>query len=111
MRLANWRTRKPWPRWASKKRPQLAELIRGCRLIPRRGDYAGLSPELLKDLVGSDRRIAFEARVKEGSNNWVVSGKLTATGKPILANDPHRILAEPSLRYIVHLVAPGWNVI
>ncbi len=81
-------------------------------LDPAEGvDYAGLSPELLKDLVGSDRRIAFEARVKEGSNNWVVSGKLTATGKPILANDPHRILAEPSLRYIVHLVAPGWNVI
>jgi penicillin amidase len=28
-----------------------------------------------------------------------------------LANDPHRVIAEPSLRYIVHLVAPGWNVI
>lgn len=74
-------------------------------------DYAGLSPELLKDLVGSDRRMAFNAHVQEGSNNWTVSGKLTATGKPILANDPHRIIAEPSLRYIVHLVAPGWNVI
>jgi penicillin amidase len=82
------------------------------RLDPAQGaDYAGLSPEMMKDLVGSDRRMAFEARVKEGSNNWTVSGRLTATGKPILANDPHRILAEPSLRYIVHLVAPGWNVI
>jgi penicillin amidase len=45
------------------------------------------------------------------SNNWTVSGALTATGKPLLANDPHRVIAEPSLRYIVHLVAPGWNVI
>ena len=46
-----------------------------------------------------------------GSNNWVVSGKLSATGKPIVANDPHRTVANPSLRYISHLVAPGWNVI
>jgi penicillin amidase len=46
-----------------------------------------------------------------GSNNWVVSGKLTASGHPILANDPHRNQSAPSLRYWVHLVAPGWNVI
>ena len=29
----------------------------------------------------------------------------------MLANDPHRVIAEPSLRYMVHLVAPGWDVI
>ena len=46
-----------------------------------------------------------------GSNNWVLSGGLTATGKPILANDPHRVIALPSLRYSVHLNGPGWNVI
>jgi penicillin amidase len=46
-----------------------------------------------------------------GSNNWVVSGELTSTGKPFMANDPHRAQAAPSLRYLVHLVAPGWNVI
>ena len=46
-----------------------------------------------------------------GSNNWVVSGARTSTGKPIMANDPHRAQAAPSLRYLVHLVAPGWNVI
>jgi penicillin G amidase len=46
-----------------------------------------------------------------GSNDWVVSGKLTASGKPLLANDPHRALMLPSLRYTVHLTAPGWNVI
>lgn len=47
----------------------------------------------------------------DGSNNWVVSGALSATGMPLLANDPHRSLQLPSLRYLVHLVAPGWNVI
>ena len=46
-----------------------------------------------------------------GSNNWVVSGSRTLTGMPIMANDPHRAQSSPSLRYWVHLVAPGWNVI
>jgi penicillin amidase len=46
-----------------------------------------------------------------GSNNWVVGGKRTASGAVILANDPHRQVSNPSLRYIVHLNAPGWDVI
>jgi penicillin amidase len=50
-------------------------------------------------------------RLDIGSNNWVVSGRLTASGKPMLANDPHRNQSVPSLRYWTHLVAPGWNVI
>ena len=74
-------------------------------------DLEGLSPELLKNLVGSDRPIEFPGQPREGSNNWTISGALTASGKPLLANDPHRVLALPSLRYMVHLVAPGWNVI
>ncbi len=46
-----------------------------------------------------------------GSNNWIVSGTRTQSGLPLLANDPHRVQEAPSLRYWVHLVAPGWNVI
>ena len=46
-----------------------------------------------------------------GSNNWIVSGQLTQSGYPIMANDPHRAVAAPSLRYMAHLVGPGWNVI
>lgn len=46
----------------------------------------------------------------EGSNNWVMSGERTPSGVPILANDPHRRVELPALRYFVHLVAPGWNV-
>ena len=74
-------------------------------------DLSGLSPELLRNLIGSDQRIDFPGRPREGSNNWTISGALTASGKPLLANDPHRVLALPSLRYMVHLVAPGWDVI
>lgn len=47
----------------------------------------------------------------EGSNNWVVSPGRTSTGRPLLANDPHRAYSTPSLRYISHLSAPGMNVI
>ena len=47
----------------------------------------------------------------EGSNNWVMSGDRSPTGVPILANDPHRRIEMPALRYFVHLNAPGWNVI
>jgi penicillin G amidase len=47
----------------------------------------------------------------EGSNNWVVSPKRSATGRAIMANDPHRAYSAPSLRYLTHLSAPGLNVI
>ncbi|RYU95173.1 penicillin acylase family protein [Emticicia agri] len=45
-----------------------------------------------------------------GSNNWVISGKISQSGFPMLANDPHRAQSTPALRYWCHLNAPGWNV-
>ena len=50
-------------------------------------------------------------RADMGSNNWVVSGRLTESGLPLVVGDPHRVQEIPSLRYWVHLNAPGWNVI
>lgn len=48
----------------------------------------------------------------EGSNNWVLAGGRTATGRPLLANDPHRAAASlPGLRYLAHLSAPGLDVV
>ncbi|MCP2606257.1 penicillin acylase family protein, partial [Candidatus Aminicenantes bacterium AC-708-I09] len=46
-----------------------------------------------------------------GSNNWVVSGELTKTGKPLLANDPHLAITIPSIWYQIHLNSPEMNVI
>ncbi|ALO45795.1 penicillin acylase family protein [Pseudohongiella spirulinae] len=46
-----------------------------------------------------------------GSNNWVVSGARSESGYPIMANDPHRVIGAPALRYFVHLHGPGWNII
>ncbi|HEV8236797.1 MAG TPA: penicillin acylase family protein, partial [Gemmatimonadaceae bacterium] len=65
---------------------------------------AAVSESLSVELKANERRDI-------GSNNWVVSGRLSASGHPLLANDPHRSQSVPSLRYWVHLVAPGWNVI
>jgi penicillin amidase len=56
-------------------------------------------------------RLIPELRDMDGSNNWVVSGKLTASGFPIVSNDPHRDVTLPSLRYFMQLDAPGWHVI
>jgi len=46
-----------------------------------------------------------------GSNNWVIGGDKSVTGKPIISNDPHREIVNPVLRHVVHLEAPGWNAI
>lgn len=46
-----------------------------------------------------------------GSNNWVIDGEKSATGAPILANDPHLALLNPPIWYEVHLMGPGINVI
>jgi penicillin amidase len=54
---------------------------------------------------------AIDERGAEGSNNWVIAGARTASGRPILANDPHRAVGAPSLRYIAHLDAPGLQII
>jgi penicillin G amidase len=45
-----------------------------------------------------------------GSNNWVVSGAHTQSGKPLLANDPHLSHSIPSVWYMIHLKAPGLDV-
>ncbi len=47
---------------------------------------------------------------KIGSNNWAVSGSKTASGKPILCNDPHLQLNLPAIWYETHLHMPGLNV-
>jgi penicillin amidase len=58
--------------------------------------------------VASPNEGAFED--SPGSNNWVVRGSKTRSGKVLLAGDPHRQVTNPSLRYLVHLNAPGWSV-
>ena len=55
-------------------------------------------------------RVGLAAENLAASNNWVVSGKHTASGKPLLANDPHLAPSAPPIWYLVHLSAPGVKV-
>ena len=95
--------------------------------IPEGVDYADIPEDVLKVYDLATQGVNFDPVQKSmkaenlaedlhqlsnmGSNNWAVSGERTETGRPILANDPHRSLLLPSLRYIAHLSAPGMNVI
>ncbi|HMY74162.1 MAG TPA: penicillin acylase family protein, partial [Blastocatellia bacterium] len=76
-----------------------------------------VSDELLKLAMADEalrqrsaERVGFGAEDLAASNNWVVSGKRTASGKPLLANDPHLAGSVPSIWYLIHLSAPGIRV-
>ena len=98
--------------FGAKRASELFDFDPAVQLDPVEGvNYAGLTPALVSHIVSGDTRVEFRPRQAHESNNWTVSAALSASGKPLLANDPHRVIAEPSLRYIVHLVAPGWNVV
>lgn len=78
---------------------------------------APLSSEALAALAHNEAiaasaldRIGFYADGLAASNNWVVSGSRTVTGKPLLADDPHLRPSAPSIWHMVHLTAPGMRV-
>jgi penicillin amidase len=76
-------------------------------------DYAALFRSLgLNGEVGRQALLAAPPSGIEGlgSNNWVVAGSHTETGKPLLANDPHLKLTSPALWYFARLEAPGLKV-
>jgi penicillin G amidase len=72
--------------------------------------FPDLGSALAQSIGGFLAESRREIRRGLGSNNWVVSGDHTATGKPLLANDTHLDLSIPPIWYEVHLTAPGWNV-
>ncbi|MBO9128844.1 penicillin acylase family protein [Bacillus sp. 165] len=78
--------------------------------------YPQGGPAIIESIVKSDINIeqSFASAVIppefNGSNNWVVSGSKTKSGKPILADDPHLSLATPAIWYQMHLNGPGVNV-
>ncbi len=67
--------------------------------------------KLTEAVERANAQVRSRKRENIGSNNWVVMGRHTESGYPMMANDPHRRQSAPSLRYWVHLNAPGWNVI
>lgn len=74
-------------------------------------------PVIPGPLGGPDRASALELLNEvpgfpsgQGSNNWVVDGRHSSTGKPLLANDPHLLAQLPSIWFEIHLTAPGIDV-
>jgi penicillin amidase len=87
-------------------------------LPPYPGDPAVALPDLRQLYRNLDKplrelaeRWGRDADVAVGSNNWVVSGARSESGKPLLANDPHLGLSAPPVWYFAHLHAPGFDVI
>ena len=76
--------------------------------------YAGLgggAQGLAKAMQQVAARLPHWLGAGAGSNNWVVSGKRSASGKPLLANDPHLDLSAPPVWYFAQLSAPGLDAI
>jgi penicillin amidase len=78
--------------------------------IEQQPNYSDLTSALAPALLAWVADSQHDIRQTLGSNNWVVSGAYTATGKPLLANDTHLELSIPPIWYEAHLTAPGWNV-
>ncbi len=70
-------------------------------------DWQGLNrlAKLSQDALDAAGMPAFE-----GSNAWVISGKRTASGKPLLAGDPHIGFSAPAVWYEAHLTTPGFDL-
>ncbi|GAA4847560.1 penicillin acylase family protein [Actinomycetospora corticicola] len=85
----------------------------GPLVVPDPAVLEGLGEEVLDvyRLAFSPVDLAGAAAPGSGSNNWVASASRSGTGRPVLANDPHRAITVPSLRYLAHLEAPGLSVI
>ncbi len=66
--------------------------------------------QITKNIVLSKKSEKDTEKSSKGSNNWAVSAKKSATGFPILANDPHLKLSLPSIWYEIQLVSPTTNV-
>ena len=74
------------------------------------GEVLSEAARLLAATRSSLERVGLFMEGGAVSNNWVVSGKRTASGKPLLANDPHLPPSAPSIWHMAHLKAPGLNV-
>jgi len=90
-----------------------ADVLKDYLLATKQVDFGALTATAQHADLSAEQKLtaALDAQSIEGSNNWVIAPTRTATGRPILANDPHRQLGAPSLRYIVALNAPGLNII
>ncbi|HEX2909642.1 MAG TPA: penicillin acylase family protein [Chloroflexia bacterium] len=77
--------------------------------VPPEANYEGVDFETI--LAEYSRLVDLLGLLRQGggSNNWVVDGSKSVTGKPLLSNDPHPALQMPGVFYAMHLDAPGYS--
>lgn len=91
-----------------RERERTANLQQIQKLSPRLGVSVFRSLEKAEDVRRKSlERVGFYAENLAASNNWVVSGKLTTDGNPLLANDPHLQASQPPIWYMINLSMPG----
>lgn len=87
--------------------PEMGELLSGKTAVTQTINWTRVN---LTVMGTPPDPYTFGAGPFVGSNNWVVSGEHTASGLPLLANDPHLEIQMPAIWYEIGLHAPGWNV-
>ena len=80
-------------------------------ILPPGALYAGPLADGLAELTKQAAALNYLNENDAGSNNWVISGDRTASGKPLLAGDPHRALDTPSVYYQNQVSCPEFDVV
>ena len=93
-----------------------AELCRGYQrghllIVPPGVDYDGPFADGLKAFSDAAQDIGWLAETDSGSNSWALAGSRTASGKPLVAGDPHRPLDTPNVYYQNHIACPEFDAI
>ena len=93
-----------------------AELTRAAQphpllIVPPAAEYRGARLDGLEEMERHASAMALVPGAPQGSNNWALSGSRTASGKPLVAGDPHRALDVPNVYYQNHLACPEWDAV
>ena len=80
-------------------------------IVPPGAEYSGPAGKSLPDFIEGAEWPGLAAWEEGGSNNWAVHGSRTASGKPLLAGDPHRGLEAPSVYYQNHIACDEFDVV
>ena len=93
-----------------------AELLPGypkgaLLVVPPGAEYDGSGQDVLAQLVAGAGATSWRTDVEAGSNSWALAGDRTASGKPLLAGDPHRGLDTPNVYYQNHISCPDFDAV
>jgi penicillin amidase len=96
------------PEWINRLRAGSG--VESPLVVPPGAIYADV-PDGIGESVKLTELVLSLGDVDGGSNNWVVHGSRTASGKPLLAGDPHRAIDVPNVYYQNHLTCPDFDAI